>query len=78
VSELSAEVDVVLVVGSKNSSNSLRLVETAKELGRDAYLVDHAAEVQPDWLMGKRAVLVTAGSKRAGSSRAIADSTAAE
>src|SRR5438477_8944001 len=61
VSELSAEADVVLVVGSKNSSNSLRLVETAKELGRDAYLVDEAGEVRPEWLAGKQSVLVTAG-----------------
>ena len=61
VSELAPEVDVVLVIGSKNSSNSQRLVDTAKEAGRAAYLIDDARELRPEWLDGKHAVMVTAG-----------------
>ncbi len=53
--------DVVIVVGSPNSSNSNRLREVARNLGRDAYLVDSAAELRPEWLAGKRSVGVTAG-----------------
>src|SRR5947207_1150799 len=61
VSDLSPEVDLVLVVGSKNSSNSQRLVETAKLAGRSAYLIDDQSELDPSWLQGKEAVLITAG-----------------
>src|SRR5437763_5027651 len=61
VSVLSPEVDVVLVIGSKNSSNSRRLVETAEAGGIPGYLIDDAAEMDPAWLEGKHAVLVTAG-----------------
>lgn len=61
VNDLSEEVDLVLVVGSRNSSNSQRLVETAKEAGRAAYLLDDQSELDPVWLEGRRAVLVTAG-----------------
>src|SRR5438477_6075145 len=61
VSELSEEADVVLVVGSRNSSNSLRLVETAKEVGKEAYLIDDESELDPAWFVGKETVLVTAG-----------------
>ncbi len=53
--------DLLLVVGSKNSSNSKRLVEVARRLGLKAYLVDCAAEVDPAWLEGKIRVAVTAG-----------------
>jgi 4-hydroxy-3-methylbut-2-enyl diphosphate reductase len=53
--------DVVIVVGSPNSSNSNRLREVAQNLGREAYLVDSADEVRPEWLAGKRTVGVTAG-----------------
>lgn len=61
ISQLSPEADVVLVVGSKNSSNSLRLVETAKAVGKPAYLIDDQSEIDPAWLRGKQAVLITAG-----------------
>ncbi|MGH7215514.1 MAG: 4-hydroxy-3-methylbut-2-enyl diphosphate reductase [Tepidisphaeraceae bacterium] len=61
VSELSDEADVVLVVGSKNSSNSVRLVETAKAKGRAAYLIDDAREIDPAWVRAAGCVLVTAG-----------------
>jgi 4-hydroxy-3-methylbut-2-enyl diphosphate reductase len=61
VSDISPEVDLVLVVGSKNSSNSQRLVETAKQAGRAAYLIDDQSELDPAWLDGVDAVMVTAG-----------------
>jgi 4-hydroxy-3-methylbut-2-enyl diphosphate reductase len=61
VTTLSPEVDLVLVIGSRNSSNSQRLVDTARELGRDAYLIDDARELRPEWLAGRSSVLVTAG-----------------
>jgi 4-hydroxy-3-methylbut-2-en-1-yl diphosphate reductase len=61
VSALSPEVDLVLVIGSRNSSNSRRLVETAQLAGRRAYLIDDAAELEPAWLAGCAAVMVTAG-----------------
>jgi 4-hydroxy-3-methylbut-2-enyl diphosphate reductase len=61
VSALSPEVDLVLVVGSKNSSNSQRLVETAREVGKSAYLIDDESELRPEWFHGVAAVLVTAG-----------------
>ena len=53
--------DVVIVVGSPNSSNSNRLREVAKNLGREAYLVDSADELRAEWIQGKRSIGVTAG-----------------
>jgi 4-hydroxy-3-methylbut-2-en-1-yl diphosphate reductase len=53
--------DVVLVLGSRNSSNSNRLAEIAREGGRPAYLIDRAHEIDPTWLEGCETVLVTAG-----------------
>ena len=61
VSAWAAEADVVLVVGSKNSSNSNRLVDRALELGTAGHLVDDESEVDPAWLLGAETVLVTAG-----------------
>jgi 4-hydroxy-3-methylbut-2-enyl diphosphate reductase len=61
VRSLAGEVDVLLVVGSKNSSNSNRLREVARASGIPAYLIDHAAEVDPAWLEGVQRVGVTAG-----------------
>ena len=61
VRELSQQADVVLVVGSRNSSNSRRLVETAASHGRPAYLLDDESEIDPKWLEGKETVLITAG-----------------
>jgi 4-hydroxy-3-methylbut-2-enyl diphosphate reductase len=58
---LSAEADVVLVLGSQNSSNSQRLAELARENGVPAYLIDHARDIDPQWLEGVDTVLVTAG-----------------
>ena len=61
VKALAHEVDVVLVVGSRNSSNSNRLREVAVQHGVPAYLVDGAADIDDTWLEGKRRVGVTAG-----------------
>jgi 4-hydroxy-3-methylbut-2-enyl diphosphate reductase len=58
---MSPMVDVVIVVGSPTSSNSNRLAELARKLGVDAYMVDHADELQPEWLDGKARVGLTAG-----------------
>lgn len=61
VRDLSPQCDVVLVVGSENSSNSLRLRELAEQLGTKAYLVDHVDHVRPEWFEGATRVGVTAG-----------------
>ncbi|AXK39554.1 4-hydroxy-3-methylbut-2-enyl diphosphate reductase [Crenobacter cavernae] len=61
VKALSAECDVVVVVGSPNSSNSNRLREVAALLGVDAYMVDNAGLLDPSWFAGKQKVGVTAG-----------------
>ncbi|MGE0876249.1 MAG: 4-hydroxy-3-methylbut-2-enyl diphosphate reductase [Burkholderiales bacterium] len=53
--------DVVIVVGSPNSSNSNRLREVAQHIGVEAYMVDNAADLKPEWIAGKRRVGVTAG-----------------
>lgn len=54
-------IKLLLVVGSKNSSNSQRLVDVARQAGCRAYLIDHSGEIDPDWLSGATAVGVTAG-----------------
>ncbi|MDQ3431514.1 MAG: 4-hydroxy-3-methylbut-2-enyl diphosphate reductase [Actinomycetota bacterium] len=62
VKDIAARSDLVLVVGSANSSNSVRLVEVAREAGAaSAYLVDHAGEVNERWLHGVSTVGVTSG-----------------
>jgi 4-hydroxy-3-methylbut-2-enyl diphosphate reductase len=61
VRAIAAECDVVLVVGSTNSSNSLRLVEVAGRAGARAHLLDDVTELDPAWIAGARAVGVTAG-----------------
>ncbi|MGY2064399.1 4-hydroxy-3-methylbut-2-enyl diphosphate reductase [Blastococcus sp. SYSU DS0619] len=62
VKKMAGECDLVLVVGSTNSSNSVRLVEVALEAGaRDSHLVDYAAEIDEAWLDGVRTVGVTSG-----------------
>ena len=53
--------DVVIVVGSPNSSNSNRLREVARNMGVDAYMVDNAADLKPEWIAGRPRVGVTAG-----------------
>jgi len=61
VKVLSREADFVLVLGSKNSSNSQRLVELSREEGVPAYLIDGAADISPDWFRGDETILVSAG-----------------
>jgi len=62
VKQIAAESDVMIVVGSRNSSNSVRLVEVALEHGsKAAHLVDYAAEIDPAWLDGVHTVGVTSG-----------------
>ena len=61
VAEVAPEVDLVLVIGSRNSSNSQRLVETANQAGKAAYLIDDQTELDPEWFEGVETVLITAG-----------------
>ena len=61
VRELAGQCDLVLVVGSPNSSNSNRLAELAQREGVAAYLIDNADEIDPAWVSGRRCVGVTAG-----------------
>lgn len=58
---MAPQVDVVIVVGSPNSSNSNRLREVAEKKGTTAYMIDNASLIDPAWLEGKRRVGVTAG-----------------
>jgi 4-hydroxy-3-methylbut-2-en-1-yl diphosphate reductase len=61
VRELAKDVDIILVVGSRNSSNSNRLKEIGEELGRPSYLIDDASHLEPGWFAGIASVGVTAG-----------------
>jgi 4-hydroxy-3-methylbut-2-en-1-yl diphosphate reductase len=61
VQDLAKAVDAILVVGSKNSSNSNRLREIGEGLGIPSYLIDDAADLRPEWLDGVSAIGVTAG-----------------
>jgi 4-hydroxy-3-methylbut-2-en-1-yl diphosphate reductase len=61
VKQLARKCDLVLVIGSRNSSNSNRLVEVAREHGADSHLIDNESEVREDWLEGKRVVGITSG-----------------
>jgi 4-hydroxy-3-methylbut-2-en-1-yl diphosphate reductase len=61
VKDLVPEVDVVVVFGSRNSSNSQRLAELAQSCGKPAYLIDGVKEIQPSWFHGNETVLITAG-----------------
>jgi 4-hydroxy-3-methylbut-2-enyl diphosphate reductase len=61
VKAMAARCDVVIVVGSPNSSNSNRLREVAANLGVLAYMLDDAADLKPEWIEGKKVVGVTAG-----------------
>jgi 4-hydroxy-3-methylbut-2-en-1-yl diphosphate reductase len=61
VRAVAAESDLVLVAGSTNSSNSVRLVETCERAGTPAYLIDEASDIQLDWLTGVSTIGLTAG-----------------
>jgi 4-hydroxy-3-methylbut-2-enyl diphosphate reductase len=58
---MAPQCDVVIVVGSPNSSNSNRLREVAEHIGAEAYMVDNAMELRPEWISGKKRIGVTAG-----------------
>jgi 4-hydroxy-3-methylbut-2-enyl diphosphate reductase len=58
---IAPEANIVLVLGSQNSSNSQRLAELARETGVQAYLIDGPADVDPAWFTGDETVLITAG-----------------
>jgi len=58
---MAPQVDLVIVVGSPNSSNSNRLREVAEKMGTPAYMIDNATEIDPQWLVGKLRIGVTAG-----------------
>jgi 4-hydroxy-3-methylbut-2-enyl diphosphate reductase len=61
VKQLGADCDLMLVVGSPNSSNSNRLRELAERMGAEAHLLDRAADIDPAWLQGKQRIGITAG-----------------
>ncbi|MGH2909460.1 MAG: 4-hydroxy-3-methylbut-2-enyl diphosphate reductase [Solirubrobacteraceae bacterium] len=61
VKELAQAVDLVLVIGSRNSSNSNRLVEVARELGAAAHLIDNETQIDEAWLDGVRTMGITSG-----------------
>ena len=61
VKQMAGECELVLVIGSRNSSNSVRLVEVARDCGSEAYLIDNRDEVREEWLQGKRVVGVSSG-----------------
>jgi 4-hydroxy-3-methylbut-2-en-1-yl diphosphate reductase len=61
VKQLAQECDLVLVIGSRNSSNSNRLVEVAREHGAESYLIDNESQVEEAWLEGMRVVGITSG-----------------
>jgi len=61
IKQLAAQCDLVLVIGSRNSSNSQRLVDVTRELGTEAHLIDHEGQVEESWLEGKRVLGITSG-----------------
>ena len=61
VKKLTGECDLILVVGSQNSSNSTRLMEISQKKGVPAYLIDNVTEIQREWLQSKHNIGVTAG-----------------
>jgi 4-hydroxy-3-methylbut-2-enyl diphosphate reductase len=61
VKRIADSCDLLLVIGSRNSSNSMRLVEVARDCGTEAHLIDNAGEVREEWLEGKRVVGISSG-----------------
>ena len=61
VKQMADGCDLMLVIGSRNSSNSLRLVEVARDCGTEAHLIDRADEVREEWLQGRRVVGISSG-----------------
>jgi len=61
VKQMARACDLVLVIGSRNSSNSNRLVDVARDMGTEAHLIDNEGQVRDEWLAGKRVVGITSG-----------------
>jgi 4-hydroxy-3-methylbut-2-enyl diphosphate reductase len=61
VRQMARECDLVLVIGSRNSSNSNRLVEVARDHGAESHLIDNESQVREEWLRGKRVVGISSG-----------------
>jgi 4-hydroxy-3-methylbut-2-en-1-yl diphosphate reductase len=61
VKQMAGQCDLMLVIGSRNSSNSVRLVEVASDCGAEAHLIDSASEVQEEWLADRRVVGISSG-----------------
>ena len=61
VKDMAGRVDVILVIGSDNSSNSRRLVEVANSMGTPAHLIDDETGIRPEWLAGRETVGITSG-----------------
>jgi 4-hydroxy-3-methylbut-2-enyl diphosphate reductase len=61
VRQLARQCDLVLVIGSRNSSNSNRLVEVAREYGSESHLIDNEGQVREEWLADKRVIGITSG-----------------
>jgi 4-hydroxy-3-methylbut-2-en-1-yl diphosphate reductase len=61
VKQMAAECDLVLVIGSRNSSNSQRLVDVARDCGAESYLIDNETQVQDEWLANARVVGISSG-----------------
>jgi 4-hydroxy-3-methylbut-2-en-1-yl diphosphate reductase len=61
VKQMAAQCDLVLVIGSRNSSNSQRLVDVARDYGAEAHLIDNELQVQEEWLEGARVVGISSG-----------------
>jgi 4-hydroxy-3-methylbut-2-enyl diphosphate reductase len=61
VKQMAGSCDLMLVIGSKNSSNSARLVEVARDCATEAHLIDNAGEVREEWLEGRRVVGISSG-----------------
>ena len=61
VKQMAGSCDLMLVIGSRNSSNSLRLVEVARDCGTEAHLIDNAGEVKDEWLAGRKIVGISSG-----------------
>ena len=61
IRQMAAECELVLVIGSQNSSNSQRLVEVARDHGAASHLIDHEGQIEPEWLEGARVVGISSG-----------------
>jgi 4-hydroxy-3-methylbut-2-en-1-yl diphosphate reductase len=61
IKQMAAQCDLVLVIGSANSSNSQRMVDVARDYGAEAFLIDNESMIQEEWLSGARVVGISSG-----------------